>query len=236
MASSYFKLDISERIKTGTKGSKALRREGSIPGVLYYSGEKNVNITVDKSVLFHAMQSGQRIFEIDQDGESQYTMIKELQYHPVTDAIIHIDLMRVRRSEKMTISVPLVLVGESIGIKEGGVLSQSMTQVEISCFPTDVPEHIEIDIEDLEINSARSVADIKIDNEDIEIVSNTNLNVVSITPPAAEEEPEIEELEDDEGEVGGEVEGDEGTEGDKGAATGQEGDPKDRSEEQSGES
>ena len=66
-----------------------------------------------------------------------------------------------------------------------------MTQVEISCFPTDVPEQIEIDIEDLEINSARSVADIKIDNEDIEIVSNTNLNVVSITPPAAEEEPAV---------------------------------------------
>jgi len=230
MASSYFKLDILERTKTGTKGSQALRREGSIPGVLYYSGEKNVNITVDKSVLFHAMQSGQRIFEIDQDGESQYTMIKELQYHPVTDAIIHIDLMRVRRSEKMTISVPLVLIGEAIGIKEGGVLSQSMTQIEISCFPTDVPEHIEIDIEDLEINSARSVADIKIDNEDIEIMSNTNLNVVSITPPAAEEEPEIEELEDEEGE------GEEGAEADDGATTEQEGDPKDRSKEQSGES
>ena len=230
MASSYFKLDILERTKTGTKGSQALRREGSIPGVLYYSGEKNVNITVDKSVLFHAMQSGQRIFEIDQDGESQYTMIKELQYHPVTDAIIHIDLMRVRRSEKMTISVPLVLIGEAIGIKEGGVLSQSMTQIEISCFPTDVPEHIEIDIEDLEINSAISVADIKIDNEDIEIVSNTNLNVVSITPPAAEEEPEIEELEDEEGE------GEEGAEADDGATTEQEGDPKDRSKEQSGES
>jgi large subunit ribosomal protein L25 len=158
-----------------------------------------------------------------------------LQYHPVTDAIIHIDLMRVRRSEKMTISVPLVLVGEAIGITEGGVLSQSMTQIEISCFPTDVPEHIEIDIEDLEMNSARSIADIKIDNEDIEIVSDKNLNVVSITPPAAEEEPEIEELEDEEGELEGE-EGAEGAEGDEGAAAGQEGDPKDRSEEQSGES
>jgi len=235
MASSYYKLDISERTDTRSKGAKTLRGEGLIPGVLYYSGEKNVNITIDKSVLFHAMQSGQRIFEIDQDGESQYTMIKELQYHPVTDVIIHIDLMRVRRSEKMTISVPLVLVGEAIGIKEGGVLSQSLTQVEISCFPTDVPEHIEIDIEDLEMNSARSVADIKIDNEDIEIVSDKNLNVVSITPPAAEEEPEIEELEDEEGEVEGE-EGTEGTEGDKGAPAGQEGDPKDRSEEQSGES
>jgi len=75
MASSYYKLDISERTETRSKGSKALRREGLIPGVLYYSGEKNVNITVDKSVLFHAMQSGQRIFEIDQDGESHYAKI-----------------------------------------------------------------------------------------------------------------------------------------------------------------
>ena len=61
-------------------------------------------------------------------------MIKEIQYHPVTDEVIHIDLMRVRRSEKMTISVPLVLVGEAIGVKEGGVMSQSLNQIEISCF------------------------------------------------------------------------------------------------------
>ena len=101
-----------------------------------------------------------------------------------------------------------------------------------------MPEHIEIDIENLEMNSARSVADIKIDNEDIEIVSNTNLNVVSITPPAAEEEPEIEELEDEEGEVEGEegTDGTDGSEGDKSAPAVHESDPKDRSEEQSGES
>ena len=78
--------------------------------------------------------------------------------------------------------------------------------------------------------------DMKIDNEDIEIVSDKNLNVVSITPPAAEEEPEIEELEDEEGELEGELEGAEEAEGDKGATAGQEGGPKDRSEEQSGES
>ena len=204
MASSYYKLDIAERSLTRTKGSKALRRDGFIPGVLYYAGEANVNISINKLVLFHALQSGQHIFEIDQDGETQYTMIKELQYHPVTDEVIHIDLMRVRRSEKITISVPLVLVGEAIGIKEGGVLSQAMTQIEISCFPTDVPEQIELDIEDLEMNTAKSVADIVMDNEDIEILSAENLNVVSIQPPAAEEEPEpeVEEFEGEEGEEG----------------------------------
>ena len=195
MASSYYKLDITSRQGIRSKATKALRKKGMIPGVLYFSGEENVNISVEKSVLFHAMQSGQRIFEIDQDGESQYTMIKQLQYHPVTDEVIHIDLMRVRRSEKITIAVPLVLVGDSIGVKEGGVLSQSLNQIEISCFPTDVPEQIELNIEDLELNSAKSVADIKIDIEDVDIVTDPSLNIVSITPPASEEEV-VEDVED----------------------------------------
>jgi large subunit ribosomal protein L25 len=95
--------------------------------------------------------------------------------------------MRVRRSEKITISVPLVLVGDSIGVKEGGVLSQSLNQIEISCFPTDVPEQVELNIEDLELNSAKSVADLEIDIEDLDIVTDPSLNIVSITPPASEE-------------------------------------------------
>tara|TARA_A100001037_G_scaffold73952_1_gene66159 strand:- start:114 stop:791 length:678 start_codon:yes stop_codon:yes gene_type:complete len=206
MASSYYKLDIQDRVLTRTKGSKALRGQGLIPGVLYYGGENNVNFSVKKTVLFHALQSGQRIFEIEQDGEMQYTMIKELQYHPVTDDVIHIDLMRVRRSEKLTIAVPLVLVGESIGVKEGGVLSQAMNQIEISCFPTDVPEQIELDINDLEMNSAKNVSDVVIDNEDIDIVSGKDLNIVSVHPPVADEEPVVEELEGEDAEES--VEGD----------------------------
>jgi len=207
MASSYYKLDISSRNETRTKGAKATRKKGFVPGVLYYTGEDTLNISIEKSILFRAMQSGQRIFEIKQDGENQYTMIKQIQYHPVTDEIIHIDLMRVRRSEKMTISVPLILVGESIGVKEGGVLSQSMNQIEISCYPTDVPEQIELDIENLELNSSLSVSDLDVGSEDVDVISDASLNIVSVTPPAAEEEV----LEEDESSVEGE-EGEEGEE------------------------
>ena len=217
MASSYYKLNIADRTRTRTKGAKTLRREGLIPGILYYAGETNVNISVDKLVLYHALQSGQHIFEIELDGNTQFTMIKELQYHPVTDEVLHIDLMRVRRSEKMTIFVPLVLVGEAVGVKEGGVLSQSMTQIEISCFPTDVPDQIELNIDDLEMNSSKSVTDITLDNEDIEILSAKELNIVSVHPPAAEEEPEVEELEGEELEEG--QEGEEGAEGETGEAS-----------------
>ena len=200
MASSYYKLDISSRNETGTKEAKAARRKGFVPGVLYYSGEEAISISIEKSILFRAMNSGQRIFEIHQNGESQYTMLKHVQYHPVTDEIVHIDLMRVRRSEKMTILVPIVLVGDAIGVKEGGVLSQSLTQVEISCYPTDVPEKIDINIDGLEINSALNVGDIDTGSEDIELISDVSLNIVSITTPASEEvsDEEVEEDEDSE--------------------------------------
>ena len=190
MSSSYYKLEVSERTKLKTKAVKLLRRKGLIPGVLYYSGEKNVNIEVDKSILFHAMQSGQRIFEIEQEGKSQFTMIKQVQYHPVTDEVVHLDLMRVRRSEKMTITVPLVLISDAKGVKEGGILSQSINQLEINCFPTDVPEQIELNVEDLELNSSMNISDIKLKNDDIEIITDGEVNIVNISKLVEEEEAE----------------------------------------------
>jgi large subunit ribosomal protein L25 len=196
MSSSYYKLEVSERTKLKTKGVKLLRRKGLIPGVLYYSGEKNVNIEVDKSILFHAMQSGQRIFEIEQEGKSQFTMIKQVQYHPVTDEVVHLDLMRVRRSEKMTITVPLVLIGDAKGVKEGGILSQSINQLEINCFPTDVPEQIELNVEDLELNSSMSISDIKLKNDDIEIITDGEVNIVNISKLVEEEAEEVDETSD----------------------------------------
>ena len=198
MSSSYYKLEVSDRTKIKTKGVKSLRRKGLIPGVLYYAGEKNVNIEIDKSILFHAMQSGQRIFEIEQEGKSQFTMIKQVQYHPVTDEVIHLDLMRVRRAEKMTITVPLVLIGDAKGVKEGGLLSQSINQLEINCFPTDVPEQIELTVEDLELNSSMNISDINLDNDDIEIITDKEVNVVNISQLVEEEvEEEVEEAPDD---------------------------------------
>ena len=219
MASSYYKLDVSNRTELRSKGARAMRRKGLIPGVLYYAGEENVNISIEKSVLFHAMQSGQRIFEIDQDGDSQYTMIKQLQYHPVTDEIMHVDLMRVRRSEKITISVPLMLIGESVGVKEGGVLSQSLNQIEISCFPTDVPEQIELNIEDLELNSAKSVGDLELGLEDVDIVTDPSVNIVSITPPAVEEVVEV-DSDEELGEGGDDSDAEPGSEEEKESSSG----------------
>ena len=193
MATSYYKLEIENRKSVGKKASKLIRRDGKIPSVLYYKGEKPVSISIDRQLLNQAIKSDQRIYEVEIDSESQYVMIKEAQYHPITDEIIHVDFMRVRRSEKMTISVPITLVGKPAGVTEGGILSQSMTQIEISCFPTNVPESIEVNVDHLDINSSVSVGDVTVDDEDIEIISASDLSIASVIPPSVEEEPVIEE-------------------------------------------
>ncbi|MBT4249969.1 50S ribosomal protein L25, partial [bacterium] len=159
MGTSYYKLDIENRDSVGKKATKEMRRAGMVPSTLYFKGEKPESIAVEKLKLYQALKSDQRIYEIELEGESQYVMVKAVQYHPVTDEILHLDFMRVRRSEKMTISVPLVLVGKPIGVTEGGILSQALNQIEISCFPTNVPEQIEVNIDDMELNSSISIAD-----------------------------------------------------------------------------
>ena len=193
MATSYYKLEIENRKSVGKKASKLIRRAGKVPSVLYYKGEKPVSISIDRQLLNQAIKSDQRIYEVEIDSESQYVMIKEAQYHPITDEIIHVDFMRVRRSEKMTISVPITLVGKPAGVTEGGILSHSMTQIEISCFPTNVPESIEVNVDHLDINSSVSVSDVTVDDEDIEIISASDLSIASVIPPVVEEESVVAE-------------------------------------------
>ena len=204
MATSYYKLDIVNREIIGKKATKDLRKSGRVPSVLYFKGEEPLSISVEKRLLYKAMKSEQRIYEMDINNEAQYVMIKEIQYHPVTDDVMHVDFMRVRRSEKMTISIPIILVGKSIGVTEGGILSQSLNQIEISCFPTNVPEQIEVNIEDMEINSSKSVADVSIDDEDIEILTAEEISIASINAPREDEEPTLsdEDIEAEETEEG----------------------------------
>ena len=130
MPQEYVQINVGERTHKGKSKIRALRRDGKIPGVYYYHGEENVNLEIDKKNLYRALGTGQHVFEVTMNGETQYVMIKEIQYHPVTDEVMHVDLMRVRRSEKMTFTIPILLQGEAIGVQEGGVLSQILTAID----------------------------------------------------------------------------------------------------------
>jgi len=194
---SYYKLTIEERSGLGTSTARAMRRNGKIPANYYYHGESNQNIAIDKKIFNQAVQSGQRVFEVEMNGETLYVMIKAAQYHPVTEEVMHIDLMRVRRTEKMTFSVPVILEGEAAGSTEGGLVAQVASSIDIECFPTDVPENISLDISSLELNGVMTAIELTL-LEDIVLISPEDTTIATCNPPRAEAEPEVEELEEGE--------------------------------------
>ncbi|MCJ7800967.1 MAG: 50S ribosomal protein L25 [Candidatus Marinimicrobia bacterium] len=187
----YAKLEIVKREQSGSKAAKAMRKEGKIPVNFYYAGEDNINFTIDKKVFRKVIQSGHHIFEVDINNSAQYVMIKEVQYHPVNDEIIHIDLMRVRRDVKMTIFVPIVLEGTAIGVKEGGIMTQNLSTIEISCLPADVPDHIVVDVSDFELYHVMKVSELSVDDK-IEIMTAADMDVLAVITHREESlEPEI---------------------------------------------
>ncbi len=206
---SYYKLPIEARAGIGTGSAREMRRNGKIPANYYYHGEANQNLAIDKKAFNQAIHSGQHVFEMDLNGETVYAMIKSAQYHPVTEEVIHVDLMRVRRTEKMTFSIPLVLEGEAAGANEGGIVTHVTTTLDIACYPTDVPESIIADISGLELNSAMTLGEIVLP-DDVTLISPEDTTIVTCNPPKAEVEPEPEEVEEAELAEGEEAPGEEG--------------------------
>ena len=217
---SYYKLTIEQRSELGTSTARSMRRNGKIPANYYYHGEANQNIAIDRKIFNQAVQSGQKVFEVEMNGETLYVMIKDAQYHPVTEDVIHIDLMRVRRTEKMTFSIPIVLEGEAAGAAEGGLVAQVASSIEIECFPTDVPENVTLDISSLELNGVMTASELNL-LEDVVLISPEDTTIALCSPPKAEVEPEVEELEEgEEGESSeGSSDGEEKDEPEKGEAS-----------------
>lgn len=186
---SYYKLPIEIRTGSGASLARELRRNGKIPANYYYRGEANQNLAIDKKAFNHAIHSGQQVFEVDINNETIYIMIKDIQYHSVTEEVMHVDLMRIRRTEKMTFSIPLVLEGDAVGVDEGGIVTQVATTIDVECFPNDVPESITVDISGLEFNSAMAAEEIVLPVDTV-LVSAENTTIVTCNPPKAEVEPE----------------------------------------------
>ena len=186
---SYYKLPIEIRTGSGASLSRELRRNGKIPANYYYRGEANQNLAIDKKAFNHAIHSGQQVFEVDINNETIYIMIKDVQYHSVTEEVMHVDLMRIRRTEKMTFSIPLVLEGDAVGVDEGGIVAQVATTIDVECYPNDVPESITVDISGLEFNSAMAAEEIELPVDTV-LVSAENTTIVTCNPPKAEVEPE----------------------------------------------
>jgi len=193
------KIEINKRQETSKKELKKMRKDGNIPGI-YYSGGSNesIPIIIAKHDFNLALKSGARIFNIAVGDKKQNVLFKSVQYHPVTDEIIHIDLYGVRMDQAINIKVLIELIGDSIGVKdEGGILNQPLNELEIQCLPGDIPDLIELDISELAMGNSLNASDIKLDDK-FSLVTPEDSVIVSVTQPMKEVDPIIETDEDEE--------------------------------------
>ena len=188
--SKFEKLNVDIRKEHGTSAARRARLQNKVPAVVYHSGVEATPLSVDKISLNKALRTGQMIFEVNVEDKNQFVLVKEIQYHPVTDEIIHIDFQKVKEDEKISLEVAIRSTGESQGVKLGGLLVQMLNSVTIKCKPAEIPEFIDIDVTDMEMNTNLFVKDITLP-EDVEMITAEDIAVVSVQEPKEEKEEEV---------------------------------------------
>ena len=196
--SKFEKLNVDIRKEQGTSAARRTRLQNKVPAVVYHSGVEATPLSVDKISLNKALRTGQMIFEVNVEDKDQFVLVKEIQYHPVTDEIIHIDFQKVKEDEKISLEVAVRSSGEAQGVKLGGLLVQMLNSVTIKCRPAEIPEFLEIDVTDMEMNTNLFVRDITLPT-DVEMLTADDIAVVSVQEPKEEKEEEVvEETESEE--------------------------------------
>ena len=213
-------LDVDERAERGSRETRRLRRAGFVPGVLYGGGNGDaVSFKVGARDLRHTLADGSALMDVKVGGgKPRPVIVKDQQFHPVRDELLHIDLLEVRLDEKIQTQVSVHLEGaeEAPGIKEGGVLEHVTHQLNIEALPTDIPDAIHVDVSGLEIAATMHLSEIGapagvtfLDDPDETILA-------TVVVPTEVEEPEIEEETELVGEEGELEEGAEPAEGEEG--------------------
>jgi large subunit ribosomal protein L25 len=171
------------------KHAKYSRNQGMIPGVYYARGEQNLNIQV-QALLLNKLVFTSESHVIDlrlSDGSSRRCILRDVQFDPVSDKPVHFDLQGLKENEKLTMDIPIVLVGGiPKGVRDGGMLQHVVHKVKISCLPKDMPEKIEVNVADLGINDLVHISDLSVPN--VVILDNAENMVVGVIPPAVVKE------------------------------------------------
>jgi len=198
-------LKAEVRTETGKNICNRLRVEGYIPAVVYSHGKSDVIKINEKEFkgLFKGHISESIIFNLQIDGKSEGDMmafVKDFQADPVTGRILHLDLFKVTKGEKLKTRVPIELIGTPKGLKVGGMLEHGERDIQVHCRPGVLPEKITVDISDLDVGESIHVSDLVVD-EEVEILTSGNSIIASIEKPrtATEETPaeEAEEAEEE---------------------------------------
>jgi large subunit ribosomal protein L25 len=207
---------VERRSGTGKSYNRKLRAQGKAPGVVYGSGKESVSVSFDPKVLQGKLSESHAgintLFDLEGDSSvaNRVVMVKELQREPVRGAVLHADFYEIDLTERLHVSVPVHLSGTAPGLLEGGVIEHALRELELACLPNAIPDEVIADVSGLELGQSLHVADIQLPGG-VELVSNSELSVVSVLLPKIIEEEVVEPEEGEEG-VAGEGEADsEGT-------------------------
>ena len=201
--SKEYKLEVEKRTKANKKDLKELRKSGKIPGIYYsYDSKESLPFFIEQSVINNALKSDANIFAINVGGKDRTVLFKSVQYHPVTEQMTHIDLYGVNMNKPVIVKVPINLIGTPIGVKEeGGILNQVSQEIEVKCLPGDIPNELDINIDELSIGDTIIAESVKLDDT-LELISSADMLIVSITVPMKEVTTESDEESEDGEDVG----------------------------------
>lgn len=190
-------LPASARVEYGKNSARRTRVTGRIPGVMYGPDVSPTPISVDEKEFRSAVKAAggtSTVFNLNIDGKESKVILRELQRDPVSSKVLHIDFHAISMNKPIHISVPIHFMGLSEGVKnEGGIMQTTMRELEVSCLPSNIPEHFEIDVTNLRIGESIHVRDVSIPNA--EIISEEQRTIVVISAPTVMkvEEPVAEE-------------------------------------------
>jgi large subunit ribosomal protein L25 len=185
-------LSVERRDGTGKGAVRRLRRQGRVPGVLYGARTEPVALSLSPKEVQRALQGHSAggvlvSLKLAGDAEARSAVVRDLQFDPVRDSLIHVDLQAVRMDEEITVEVPIHPVGEAAGVKEqSGVLAVLLRTVQVACLPTRIPDRLDVDVSALRIHDVITVGDI-IPPEGVRLTTPAGQAVVTIAPPMAEE-------------------------------------------------
>ncbi len=195
------KIEAVEREKGKKSEIKSLRKKGFIPGIIYGEGKEGLKISLEKIPFLKQYKKALgeiAFFDITLNGKVYKTIIKERQVHPVSREFVHLDFLEIHKGKVITVYVPIKTKGQSLGEQAGGLLEILTRKLEVSCLPKDIPEHIEIDISEMNIGDTIHLTDIELVDMQTELSGDTPL--IAVRAPKKEEEitPEEEVVEGEE--------------------------------------
>ncbi len=185
-------LSVERRDSRGKAAMRRLRRTGRVPAILYGARTEPVPLTVspkDIQRALHAHAGGGVLVSLKVAGESdtRAAIIRELQFDPVRETLLHVDLQAVRMDEEITVEVPIRVLGEAAGVREqSGVLAVLLRTVEVSCLPALIPDRLDVDVSVLRIHDVLTVGDLRLP-EGVRLTTPGTQAVVTVSPPMAAE-------------------------------------------------